>query len=420
MKSNKMTFATIGEIFDDATTRLVGGVDDQQRGHILSDLTKVQDGLEQLLQQHPEQFQGVAAIHAQNIVDQLNLEIGAVKSADPFAAKYINDVQRDLIDIVQGDPALAALANQGGHHGFQAVPSLLVPPAQFVGNAEQTQFMKDFISTTQSFADRAQALVGPNADPAAVAALVGEIQTYEQTANAFTIAQGGVYSARFNNEFAADGVNGTASRAMIDGLMKGDAQKVASAAEVMTANAQDVAGNMLGIGVDPPPSTGNGIPDHITTVAEAGTVFNDATTKLIGGVYAGNRQSIHDDLTATRQGLQDMLDQGQFSGHTQARVAKIVGLLGSELAIVDNPNAPANSATVLHKLHTEVIALVQTSRTLSAAAVQDDATGFMQLPDAPHVHPGAGSGGDHHVAASSPHPNDPMAHIFAAGDHPIA
>lgn len=428
MKSKNTTFTEIGEIFDDATTRLVGGVNDQNRNRILNDLTNVQDGLEKLLQQHPEQFEGVAAVHAQNIVDQLNLEIRQVKLGDPFSAKYINDVQRDLIDIVQGDEVLAALANQCGRHGFEAVPDLLVPPAQFQGNAEQTQFMQDFITTSQGFAERAAALTTPNADPAAVATLVADIQAYGETANAFTREQGGLYSARFNNEFADNGVHGTASRVMIDGLQKGDAQKVAAASEVMAANAQDVANNMLGIGVDPPPA-GNGIPDQITTFAQAGTVFNDATTKLVGGVYEGNRQSIHDDLTATRQGLQGMLEQGQFSGHAQVRVNKIVDLLGGELSIVDDPNADKVAATELHKLHAKVINLVQKDATLSAAAVEDGAAGFMQLPGTLHGQgggrPGGGQGHEHGnhghntIAAVQP-ADDPLAHIFAmTGDHHV-
>src|SRR5262249_50831282 len=153
--------------------------------------------------------------------------------------------------------------------------------------------------------------------------LVGEIQAYAQNANEFTIAQGGLYSARFNNEFAQDGVNGTASRALIDGLQSGNCDKVHEAAEVLTANAADVAGNALGIGEDPP-ATGTGIPDQITSVAQAGMVFNDATTKLIGGVYDGNRQSIHDDLAGTQQGLKDLIDQGQINGAASSHANKVV------------------------------------------------------------------------------------------------
>jgi hypothetical protein len=436
MKSNNPkhgnpSFAELGEIFDDATTRLVGGVSDQNRDAVLKDLSQVQNGLQQLLQTNPDQFQGVAGIHAQNIVDQLNLEAAAIKSVgtDPFAAKYINDVQRDLIDIVQGDDQLVALATQGGHNGFAAVPDLLVPPAQFQGNAEQTQFMQNFITTTQDFADRAIALADQGGSAEAKQQLIGEIQAYAQDANAFTVAQGGLYSARFNNEFASDGVNGTASRALIDGLQTGNADKVHAAAEVLTANAADVAGNMLGIGADPPPA-GNGIPDQITSVAQAGVVFNDATTKLIGGVYDGNRQSIHDDLTATQQGLQDLIDQGQITGGAAAHAKQVVGLLGKELQLVDNADAGPNAATQINSLHSQVINVVQKDKTLAAAANEDDANGFMQLPG---TIKGPGAGGDrggqndghghgnvaggHGAGGDALDPHDHLAQIFQSLGH---
>ncbi len=440
MKSDNLTFAQLGDLFNDATTRLVGGVNEHNSATIQSDLARVQTGLEHLIQTQPAQFGGVAGIHAQNIVDQINLEMTAIKSVgtDAFAAKYINDVQRDLIDIVQGDSQLHSLATQGGHNGFGAVPSLLVPPAQFQGNAQQTDFMKSFVTTSQSFADRAVALADAHADPQAAQQLIGEMQTYAQTVNAFTQAQGGLYSARFNNEFASDGVNGTATRAMIDGLSTGNADKVHAAAQVMVANAADVAGNMLGIGV-PHPVTGNGIPDHIDSFAQAGVVFNDATAKLIGGVYDGNRASIHNDLTAAEQGIKDLLAQhsDQFQGRAGADASKIISLLGTELGIVDNANAGPNAVSQLNHIQREIIAIVQHDTVLANAANQGDANGFMKLPGV--VEHQIAHGGDPHghelgrpnpagSAASAPaatitaadagHAADPLAHIFTPHTDP--
>jgi hypothetical protein len=392
--ARNISFAQIGEIFNDATHRMVGGISDKNSQSILRDIAQVQNGLEKLIAQNPQDFQGVAGIHAQNIIDQLNLEVGAIKSigTDPFAAKYINDVQRDLIDIVRGDDQLTALATQNGHNGFAPVADLLVPPAQFQGNAEQTQFMKDFITTTQGFADRALDLLA-NPDPAATQQLVSEIATYTKAADAFTVAQGGLYSARFDNEFAANGVNGTASRALVDGLQTGNADKVQAASEVLIANSQDVAGNMLGIG-DDPPDIGSGIPDNITTVAQAGTVFNDATAKLIGGVYDGNRQSIHNDLVATQQGLKNVLDQGQLDQRGQADVNRIVGLIDKELKLVDDPTPGANAATRINDLHSKILNIVEKDAALATAATADGANGFMQLPDTLHGN-GNGNGGQH-------------------------
>ena len=413
MKRNS-TFAELGEIFDDATTRMIGGVSILNKAAILKDLAQVQSGLENLLQTHPEDFQGVAGIHAQNIVDQLNLEKAAIKSigSDPFAAKYINDVQRDLIDIVQGDETLAALATKNGHNGFAAVPDLLAPPAQFQGSATQTEFMKNFITTTQDFAARAEALVGSGNQPE-INKLVAEIKTYGTDANAFTIAQGGLYSARFNNEFASDGVHGTASRAMIDGLLHSDVQMVKAAAEVMSANAADVAGNMLGIGDDPPPVT-NPIPANIESLAVAGQVFNDATTKLIGGLYDGNRQSIHDDLTATRQAVIGLLDDGKFEGQAKADAQKIAALLGAELKAVDSGSSGPLAVLAVNKLHAAIINTVQNDPVLAAAAGEDDANGFAALPGTLK--------GNNHGPAPDTHVHghgqqDALAHIFTHDDH---
>ena len=430
--TGNLTFAQIGEIFNDATHRMEGGVSAKNSQAILNDIGKIQSSLEHLITQNPNDFQGVAGIHAQNIVDQLNLEVTAIKSVgtDPFAAKYINDVQRDLIDIVQGDTQLAALATQNGHNGFAPVPDLLVKPAQFHGNAEQTQFMQNFVATTQGFADQAMQLVANHADPQAIQQLVGQIQAYDKTANAFTLAQGGLYSARFNNEFADNGVNGTASRALIDGLQTGNADKVSAAAQVLVANSQDVVSNMLGLGQTPPAATGNGIPDNITTIAQAGTVFNDATTKLIGGVYDGNRQSIHDDLTATQQGLNNVIAQGQLDQGALKDANRIVGLIGDELKIVDNPTPAANAATQLNTLQNRILAIVHNDTALATAATADGANGFMQLPNTLHGNGngnggGNGNGQDHGgqistlptPAHDTPDPTGHLAAIFQSDLH---
>ncbi len=300
-------FAAIGETFNDATTQLVGGISTDNQARVLADLTSVQKSLSKLLTRQPDTFSEESAIHVQNVVDQLNLEIDAVKSfgTDPFAAKYINDVQRDLIDIINGDDALAALANRHGAHGFAVVPDLLSDPAPFLGSPEQTAFMTKFVADANDLGTEAVALIASGigaSDPMTIA-LEQKIQDFASNADAFTKAQGGLYSARFDNEFAYYGVNGTASRALVDGLADGDAAKVQAAASVLAGNAVDVATNMLGFG-NPPTPPNSGIPEDIDSFAVAGTVFNDATTRLIGGVYDGNRNDIVAALLATQQGIQ--------------------------------------------------------------------------------------------------------------------
>jgi hypothetical protein len=423
-KSGELDFAEIGTVFNEVTSTLVGGVSARNSHLLTQDLQTIQNGMENLLAKHPEQFQGETAIHAQNIADQLNLEMQAIKSigTDPYAAKYINDVQRDLIDIVQGDDQLAALATANGHAGFAPVPDLLVPPAPFHGNAEQTDFMRKFATDAVDLGDRAVASLAQGAGPnsAETQQLIGDITAYVSNANAFTVAQGGLYSARFNNEFALDGVNGTASRALIHGLQTGDAGEVQAAANVLAANAADVAGNMLGIG-DTPVPTGNGIPAQFDSFAQVGAVFNDATTKLIGGIYDGvqndgNRQSILTDLTATRTGLSDLLTAHpeQFQGATGQHVQQIVSLLGKEIGAVEAGGSTPQSAGQINTLHRTIVATVENDPALKALATNGDTVGFSPLPDAngaKHIahtpafdpgpqhdvagHHGGGSGGPH-------------------------
>jgi hypothetical protein len=397
-------FAQLGTLFNDATTRMVGGVTAANSDRILNDLQKVQSGLEQLMARQPELFQGESAIHARNIIDQLNLETQAIKSVgtDPYAAKYINDVQRDLIDIVQGDAALSALATQHG-----------VPPKQFVGSAEQTAFMKQFVVDAEALGARAVALADAHAAPGSAESmqLVRDAQAFLANANTFTVAQGGLYSARFNNEFALDGVNGTATRALVHGLQTGNADEVQAAANVLGANAADVAGNMLGIG-GTPPNTGTGIPDHVTSFAQAGTIFNDASAKLIGGVYDGvnhdgNRQSIINDLNATRTGLQELVTAHpeQYQGATAKHVQSIVELLGREVTAVETAGTGAVDMNIINGLHKAILKIVQHDQTLRTAATDGDATGFMALPQTLH------RGGHHEMHHNSVDVAD------AAADH---
>ena len=390
-------FASIGETFNDATTQLVGGVTAQNQARVLADLQAVQNDLAKLLVQQPASFSGAAGIHAQNIVDQLNLEIGAVKSVgtDPYAAKYINDVQRDLLDIVNGDGNLAALANQHGAHGFAAVPDLLVKPAPFPGNAEQTAFMKQFVVDAADLGTQALALstAGVAANDPQTLALEQKIQDFAVNVDAFTKAQGGLYSARFNNEFAHDGVNGTATRALVDGLTAGDGAKVQAAANVLAANAADVASNMLGLGDTPAPR--GGLPDHIDSFAVAGTVFNDATSRLIGGVYDGlnndgNRAAVVADLTATQQGVEALLADHQFQGRAAQHAQTIVKLLGTEINAVQAAGVDVAANDKINDLHRAILSIVKRDGALTAAATDGDVHGFTPLPKPAHP---AGQGG---------------------------
>src|SRR5260370_10878608 len=78
-----------------------------------------------------------------------------------------------------------------------------------------------------------------------VAGLVQQIQTFITNANTFDQSQGGLFSARFWNEFRTDGTSGTAATALIEGLQTQKAGEVAAAVEQLATNSADVGTNNL-------------------------------------------------------------------------------------------------------------------------------------------------------------------------------
>src|SRR5215475_6360228 len=238
---------TISELFDDATTREIGGIGPDQVNTIVSDLVGVQQGLNQAFPQVTD----LTSLHAQIISNQLSEEIASVENANSptgtpilgtdlgqYVGRAINDIHRDIIDIAQGDPGLQAVFNP------TPLPALNTPAAPFHDDATQTAFITQFIQDSNHLGQAAIAIEnnGFNGDSAE---LIEQIQTFEQNANAFDQSQGGLWSARFWNELRADGTAGTAANALIDGLQTQNAGEVNAAAQQLAMNASDVAGNNL-------------------------------------------------------------------------------------------------------------------------------------------------------------------------------
>jgi hypothetical protein len=363
----------------------------------------------------------VSVVHAQNIADQMNFlkqEIGAF-GTDAFVPKFINDVVRDVQDIVAGDAGLTALAHQANHSGFQQVSYLLTAPTPFPDSGAQTATLLQFVADSNSLAERAQALAGTDPNSDAVHQLETDIHTFSVNADAYSTAQGGLFSARFNNEFNLNGVQGTASRELIHGLQTGNADLVNGAAEVLTGNGADVRSNMLASGDTFTPAPNGGIPTVIDTVHDAGVVFDDAMTKLVGGVYSGNQASIVNDLNATTTGLQNTITDQGLTGQALHDVQHIISLLGQETALVSGINT-ANATQVaavngqIGQVQAQILNIVNHDATLAAQAVgADGTTGFVALPPgaaptghgqgpvvADHGGPGGApdhGGGNHHL-----------------------
>src|SRR6266513_6094143 len=238
---------TATDLFNDATTREIGGVGPDQVNLIVSDLI----GVQQMLAAAVPQINNLSDLHTQVIINQLHEEIASVENANSptgtlvlgtdlgqYVGRAINDIHRDIIDIAQGDAGVQALFNP------TPLPALNTPAAPFHDNSAQTTFLTQFIQDSNHLGQAATTIENNNFT-GDIAGLVQQIQTFETNANAFDQSQGGLYSARFWNEFRADGTAGTAANALIEGLQNGNAGEIAAAAEQLATNASDLGTNNL-------------------------------------------------------------------------------------------------------------------------------------------------------------------------------
>src|SRR5438270_12702165 len=238
---------TATDLFNDATTRMVGGIGPDQVDKVVADLTAVQ----QMLSAADPQINNLSDLHTHIIINQLNEEIASVQGTNSatgtpilgtdlgqFVGRSINDIHRDIIDIAQGDAGVQALFNP------TPLPGLTTAPAPFQDNAEQTAFLTQFIRDSSHLGQLATTFAN-NGFHGDIAGLVQQIQTFEGNANTFDQSQGGLYSARFWNELREDGTAGTAANALIEGLQTHNAGEVSAAAEQLATNAADLASNNL-------------------------------------------------------------------------------------------------------------------------------------------------------------------------------
>src|SRR5499427_7123817 len=238
---------TISELFNDATTREIGGIGPDQVNTIVSDLVGVQQGLNQAFPQVTD----LTSLHAQIISNQLTEEIATVENANSpldtpilgtdlgqYVGRAINDIHRDIIDIAQGDAGVQALFNP------TPLPALNTPATPFHDSADQTAFVTKWIQDSNHLGQMATTIAN-NGFQGDIAGLVQQIQTFADSANAFDQAQGGLWSARFWNEFRVDGTTGVAAKALIEGLQTPNAGEVAAAVEQLAANSADVGSNNL-------------------------------------------------------------------------------------------------------------------------------------------------------------------------------
>jgi hypothetical protein len=227
----------IGKIFDDATTLLVGGIDASNFRAITNDLKTVQADMAAISAGDGEG--SLTELHYDVMEHQLNQEILAVSQAfhhtNDFAAKTVNDIHRDILDIFLGDPDL--VAEKG--NAWIPLPPLAAPPTPFADSATQTKFLSNFITDSNTLADRA--LGGENSDQ-----LIQDLQHFISLSDKFVMGHAQtttVFNARFENEIGAEGTAGTAANSLIHGLQNHDMGEIAAASNQLIMNASDVGGN---------------------------------------------------------------------------------------------------------------------------------------------------------------------------------
>jgi hypothetical protein len=281
--------AEIGAIFNDAANHILGGVNADNKNIVTNDIHAVITDMKHLIADQPDAFSGLTGIHADTVVRQLELELNFINQAgvNPDAGRASNDNILDIIDIVQSDPTLAQMANQGGVAGFSPFPGALNPTPKYLDNEAQTNFWANFIANSNSLGQQAMQVVD-HGDKAATDALIAELRTFEKDATHFDAAQGGIFEARFDNELLGKtSTLGAEVDAMIKGLKTGNADLVAAAAEEMHTNAADVSGNNI-------PITGGTynadgltvaevLPQIATPVATAGSPGTAGSTQAASG-----------------------------------------------------------------------------------------------------------------------------------------
>src|SRR5882757_10821571 len=377
---------TATDLFNDATTREIGGVGPDQVNLIVSDLI----GVQQMLTAAVPTINNLSDLHTQVIINQLNEEIASIENANSptgtlilgtdlgqFVGRAINDIHRDIIDIAQGDAGVQALFNP------TALPAVNSAPAPFHDSTDQTAFVTQWIQDSNHLGQVAQTIAN-NGFQDDTAALVQQIQTFITNANTFDQSQGGLFSARFWNEFRTDGTSGTAATALLEGLQTHNAGEVAAAVEQLATNSADVGTNNLmadggsyaavvaaaqATAVAPAAAAAAATPaaaadaaatpaaaDAATTPAAAADaaaapaaaagltatdLFNDATTREIGGVGPDQVNLIVSDLVGVQQMLAAAVPtiNNLSDLHTQV----IINQLNEEIASIENANSPTGT-----------------------------------------------------------------------------
>jgi hypothetical protein len=135
------------------------------------------------------------------------------------------------------------------------------------------------------------------------------------------------------------------------------------------------------------------------TFADAGTLFNDATRFLEGGLWQnaveegaqglGSAGHVVTDLQSVQADLQAGIAAGQYTGQALTDVQSILTSVGQEITAANASvngggsfGSVAAAETALRNLHLGVLTTVAANPDLAAAATANGATGFQAAPAA--------------------------------------
>jgi hypothetical protein len=246
----------IGQQFDKISQQLGAVVGDQpltadfnqvftgNKDQILKELNQVQQGINSLVDGNQSHFQGVTGVKLHVIANQINIEENFIRNGGESSAIGVRDVQRDILDIVNNDPKLTTASNQNGQHGFTSLAPLQNPPTPFQDNDAQTQFLNQTNQKLNDLVNQSTQVFKGNSGIDANQ-LVQQIRSLTQGANNFADSQGGIYSARFDNELGRNGTNNTAADQLAKGIETHNKKLVNAADKVLLANIGDVGANQL-------------------------------------------------------------------------------------------------------------------------------------------------------------------------------
>jgi len=262
-------------VFNAAVSAAAGGINAGNIGEITTDLTAIQTGLTNILNNHTmlakieanetANAAALTTVHLQTVLGQIGLQLnkydGMEAAGTATGLRGTADNLLDIIDIVQNDTALNVAAGgngMAGHAGgFAEMPGGLTGTVtKFQDNQVQTNFWAAFLSEANTI--NAQLTAIQNGTATASQALITQITNYEHFGQAFDAAQGSIFQARFDNELLSGTLEADSANA-IKGLtgilnhdtgaaLKADLAMLNAAGAGFVADAKDVSGNNIAIG----------------------------------------------------------------------------------------------------------------------------------------------------------------------------